>query len=266
MGGHVQKRLVAVSGDLDEILLLDVLAVGSAAQHLIHDLDPDAQFLAPCVQRGGGVLFYCDQAPAVLVVRQTGARRGGHGRHLCVLPRQLHPRVLQTGVVRRVPLLRRQHRRILALGLVRLDAVQPRVVHAGKSRIQGGRVLCRPAHFLIRLLPVFQKAAYALLCAFLRSRGWRCSPLRFLRHLAACKPRNVPFYLADRLVRVQLHAGALLQHLHCHRVAGDSRRLIAGDGLAPRHSLHRLRRLGVDLRRGVPLHITLVALSVYRIR
>ena len=31
MCGHVQKRLVAVSGDLDEILLFDVLAVGSAA-------------------------------------------------------------------------------------------------------------------------------------------------------------------------------------------------------------------------------------------
>ena len=255
---YVQIGLVAVYGNLDQVLVPDVLAVGLTAHNAVHELDTHTQLFAHRVQRGRRALAFGDDRAGIDVIRQTCARRGGHAFDLRVLPCHLCRRVLQTGIVRRISLLRCQHGRIRALRLACFNAVQPGIVHAGESCIQGGHVLRRPAHLLIRFLPSLQKAACGLLCASLRDRGSRGTLRLRLRRVAACKGGNVTFQLADGLLCVQLHAGVGLQRLHGHRILGNSRRLIAGDALAPRHSVHSLCRLAVHLRCGVLPHVAVI--------
>ena len=120
---HLIDGVRAVRRDLDQVFLPDVLAVGLPIHNAVHELNTHAQLLADGVQRRGRALVFCDDVPAVGIVRQTGPRRGGHGGYVRIFPCHLRPGVLQPRVVRRVPLLRRQHRRVLALGLVRLNAV-----------------------------------------------------------------------------------------------------------------------------------------------
>ena len=258
---HLIDGVRAVRRDLDQVFLPDVLAVGLPVHNAVHELDTHAQLLADGIQRRGRALVFGDDVPAVGIVRQPGPRRGGHGRYVRIFPCHLRPGVLQPRVVRRVTLLRRQHRRVLALGLVRLNAVQSRVVHSGKSCVHlRAAAACLP-HLLIRSLPRLHKAAHGFLCAFLRLGDNRGALCLLLRCLAACKGDNFTFELADGLFRVQLYPGAGLQCLHGHRVPCNGRRLVAGDRLAPGHRLHSLRRPAVHLRRGVLPHVPVILRS-----
>ena len=255
---YVQIGLVAVYGNLDQVLIPDVLAVGLTAHNAVHKLDTHTQFFAHRVQRGRRALAFGNDRAGIDVIRQTCASRGGHALDLRVLPRHLCRRVLQTGIVRRVSLLRCQHGRIRALRLACFNAVQPGIVHTGESCVQGGHVLRRPAHLLIRFLPSLQKAACGLLRASLRDSGRRGTLRLLLCRVAACKGGNVTFQLADGLLCVQLHPGVGLQRLNGYRILGNSRSLIAGDALAPRYSVHGLCRLAVHLRCGVLPHVAVI--------
>ena len=261
MPRHLIDGVRAVRRDLDQVFLPDVLAVGLPVHNAVHELDPHAQLLADGIQRRCRALVFGDDVPAVGIVRQPGSRRGSHCGHVRIFPCHLRSCVLQPRVVRRVPLLRRQHRRVLALGLFRLNAVQPRVVHSGKACVHfRAAAACLP-HLLIRSLTRLHKAAHGFLCAFLRLGDSRGALRLLLRCLAACKGDNFTFELADGLFRVQLYPGAGLQRLHGHRVPCNGRRLVAGDRLAPGHRLHGFRRPAVHLRRGVLPHVPVILRS-----